>query len=92
MLQCFWPDKSGKFPWEPECAQWAIDAQPLLYKSKEKPRKSKKSNKRAPLSFFFLRSAVAARACGSEDGPPRSLVRDRWAPFWRHERVVRRTV
>jgi hypothetical protein len=31
MLQCFWPDMEGKFPWEPGCAQWAIDAQPLLY-------------------------------------------------------------
>jgi Domain of unknown function (DUF4262) len=37
MLQCFWPDKSGKFPWERGCEQWAIDAQPQLDKPKVKP-------------------------------------------------------
>jgi Domain of unknown function (DUF4262) len=30
LLQCFYPDMSGKFPWEPDCEQWAIDQQPLL--------------------------------------------------------------
>ncbi len=30
-LQCFWPDPSGHFPWQPECdASWRGD-QPLLY-------------------------------------------------------------
>jgi hypothetical protein len=36
VLQCFWPDKSGKFPWEPGCAQWAIECQPLLDKPGKK--------------------------------------------------------
>jgi hypothetical protein len=30
LLQCFYPDMAGKFPWEPGCEQWAIDQQPLL--------------------------------------------------------------
>jgi Domain of unknown function (DUF4262) len=30
ILQCFWPDMAGKFPWEAGCSQWAIDRQPLL--------------------------------------------------------------
>ncbi len=34
LLQCFYPDKSGKFPWEPGCEQWAIDNQPQLDKPK----------------------------------------------------------
>jgi len=30
-LQCFWPDPSGCFPWQPECdASWRAD-QPLLF-------------------------------------------------------------
>jgi len=29
VLQCFYPDMQGNFPWEPGCEQWAIDAQPL---------------------------------------------------------------
>lgn len=29
VLQCFYPDMKGKFPWEPGCEQWAIDQQPL---------------------------------------------------------------
>jgi len=29
VLQCFYPDMQGKFPWEPGCEQWAIDQQPL---------------------------------------------------------------
>jgi|SRR6267142_2218461 len=32
LLQCFFPDMEGRFPWEPGCAQWAIDTQPLLDK------------------------------------------------------------
>ncbi len=39
MLQCFYPDMNGKFPWEPECEQWAIDSQPLLYEPKETDKK-----------------------------------------------------
>ena len=31
VLQCFWPDKEGKYPWEPGCAEFAISAQPLLF-------------------------------------------------------------
>jgi hypothetical protein len=30
-LQCFWPDKAGKFPWEEGCAPFVRDAQPLLF-------------------------------------------------------------
>jgi hypothetical protein len=41
LLQCFWPDMAGKFPWEPECEQWAIDRQPRLDKPKEEPPKEK---------------------------------------------------
>jgi Domain of unknown function (DUF4262) len=29
VLQCFYPDMRGKYPWEPGCEQWAIDQQPL---------------------------------------------------------------
>jgi len=31
MLQCFWPDMAGKFPWQKGCANWAVEAQPLLF-------------------------------------------------------------
>jgi hypothetical protein len=34
LLQCFYPDMAGKFPWEPGCEQWAIDQQPLLDRPK----------------------------------------------------------
>jgi hypothetical protein len=34
LLQCFYPDMNGKFPWENGCEQWAIGAQPLLYEPK----------------------------------------------------------
>ncbi|HJX84177.1 MAG TPA: DUF4262 domain-containing protein [Candidatus Angelobacter sp.] len=30
LLQCFYPDMAGKFPWDPGCEQWAIDNQPQL--------------------------------------------------------------
>jgi Domain of unknown function (DUF4262) len=30
-MQVFWPDKAGKFPWEPECQTTVIERQPLLY-------------------------------------------------------------
>jgi hypothetical protein len=29
VLQCFWPDMNGRFPWEPGCEQWAIEQQPF---------------------------------------------------------------
>ncbi len=32
MLQCFWPDMEGRFPWDRGCTTWTINAQPLLYK------------------------------------------------------------
>jgi hypothetical protein len=31
VLQCFWPDKEGKYPWEPGCSQAVISAQPFLF-------------------------------------------------------------
>ena len=31
MLQCFWSDEQGRFPWEPNCKSWVRDAQPLLF-------------------------------------------------------------
>lgn len=30
LLQCFYPDMNGKFPWESGCEQWAVEAQPQL--------------------------------------------------------------
>jgi Domain of unknown function (DUF4262) len=30
-LQCFWPDKTGRFPWDEGCVSTVRDAQPLLY-------------------------------------------------------------
>jgi hypothetical protein len=29
MLQCFWSDQLGRFPWEAECSHYAREAQPL---------------------------------------------------------------
>ncbi len=34
VLQCFYPDMEGRFPWEPGCAQWAIEQQPMHDKPK----------------------------------------------------------
>jgi hypothetical protein len=31
VLQCFWPDKQGKYPWEPGCSEFVKTAQPLLF-------------------------------------------------------------
>jgi hypothetical protein len=31
VLQCFWPDKAGKFPWDEGCIPFFRDAQPLLF-------------------------------------------------------------
>jgi hypothetical protein len=35
LLQCFYPDMNGKFPWEHDCQTWCVDSQPLLFKPKE---------------------------------------------------------
>lgn len=40
LLECFYPDMSGKLPWEPGCERWAIDQQPLL----DKPKTEEESN------------------------------------------------
>ena len=33
VLQCFWPDAQGRFPWDPACdPDWRQD-QPLLYEA-----------------------------------------------------------
>ncbi|HTX76176.1 MAG TPA: DUF4262 domain-containing protein [Terracidiphilus sp.] len=31
MLQCFWSDEYGRFPWDPDCSTYARDSQPLLF-------------------------------------------------------------
>lgn len=31
LMQCFWSDEEGRFPWEPGCSEYARDAQPLLF-------------------------------------------------------------
>ena len=31
LLQCFWPDKQGRFPWEEACNEYVKKSQPLLY-------------------------------------------------------------
>ncbi len=31
VLQCFWPDRHGYFPWEEHCSKGSRKAQPLLY-------------------------------------------------------------
>jgi len=30
VLQCFWPDKEGKYPWEAGCSESVISSQPSL--------------------------------------------------------------
>jgi hypothetical protein len=30
-MQCFWPDKAGRFPWKSECVEAVRQLQPLLY-------------------------------------------------------------
>ena len=32
VLQCFWPDRQGNYPWEPTCSPAVIEQQPLLFK------------------------------------------------------------
>jgi hypothetical protein len=36
LWQCFWPDKSGKYPWEVGCNRSVVELQPLLYKPSPK--------------------------------------------------------
>jgi hypothetical protein len=31
LLQCFWPDRDGRFPWDADCDETVMSAQPLLY-------------------------------------------------------------
>jgi hypothetical protein len=31
VLQCFWPDKEGRYPWQPECSPAVVARQPLLF-------------------------------------------------------------
>lgn len=31
LMQCFWSDESGRFPWDPDCRLYAREAQPLLF-------------------------------------------------------------
>lgn len=33
VLQCFWPDRHGYFPWEDHCSKHSRKAQPLLFES-----------------------------------------------------------
>ncbi len=35
VLQCFYPDMKGIFPWEPGCEEWAVQQQPLHDKPKQ---------------------------------------------------------
>lgn len=44
LLQCFYPDMSGRFPREHGCEQWAIDQQPLLL---DKPKRETKIGEKA---------------------------------------------
>lgn len=32
VLQCFWPDLQGHYPWDPDCAPGVVALQPLLFK------------------------------------------------------------
>jgi len=31
LVQCFWPDKESRLPWEDGCDDYVKNAQPLLY-------------------------------------------------------------
>lgn len=31
LMQCFWSDESGCFPWDSDCSPYAREAQPLLF-------------------------------------------------------------
>ena len=32
VLQCFWPDLQGHYPWDPDCSPGVVALQPLLFK------------------------------------------------------------
>ena len=32
VLQCFWPDREGRYPWDPACSPDIAQMQPLLFK------------------------------------------------------------
>jgi Domain of unknown function (DUF4262) len=32
VLQCFWPDREGRYPWDPGCSPGVVEMQPLLFK------------------------------------------------------------
>jgi hypothetical protein len=32
VLQCFWPDREGHYPWDPVCSPGVVELQPLLLK------------------------------------------------------------
>jgi hypothetical protein len=38
VLQCFYPDMKGKFPWQRGCEKWAVEQQPMH----DKPKKTVK--------------------------------------------------
>ncbi|HLW53013.1 MAG TPA: hypothetical protein VKW06_09220 [Candidatus Angelobacter sp.] len=42
-LECFYPDMTGKFPWESGCEQWAVDSQPMLDEPKQETTTEKKT-------------------------------------------------
>lgn len=31
LIQCFWPDKEGRFPWDEGCNDYVATSQPLLF-------------------------------------------------------------
>ncbi|MCU1270527.1 MAG: hypothetical protein JWN74_1821 [Acidobacteriaceae bacterium] len=31
VLQCFWPDREGRYPWDPACSAAVVAQQPLLF-------------------------------------------------------------
>jgi hypothetical protein len=39
ILQCFWPNSSGKYPWDRGVKGWVREGQPLLYEAREKPKR-----------------------------------------------------
>jgi hypothetical protein len=32
VLQCFWPDREGHYPWDPSCAPGVVELRPFLFK------------------------------------------------------------
>ncbi|MFO0924861.1 MAG: DUF4262 domain-containing protein [Pirellulales bacterium] len=43
VMQCFWPDRRGYFPWDDHCTKRSRKAQPLLYESSVEKTGMKKS-------------------------------------------------